>query len=80
MARNTAGTVTITGSGYLSGAGLAVAVSGTRVTVTNVAFVNATTITATFTVAGNAATGARAVSVTNGDGTPAANTLTFTVT
>jgi prepilin-type N-terminal cleavage/methylation domain-containing protein len=80
MKKGTSGTVTITGTGFINGASLDVTVSGTRVTPSNVTFVDAATITATFTLAGNAGTTARTVTVTNGDGTPSGNGVTFTVT
>ncbi|MFY9586568.1 MAG: hypothetical protein WAT66_03820 [Actinomycetota bacterium] len=58
-------TVTITGTGFVSGA--TVSVSGTGVTVGTVTFVNATTLTAPFSVTSGAATTARDITVTNAD-------------
>jgi len=56
--------VTLTGGNFVAGA--TVTFGGTAAT--NVTVVNATTITATFTLQGNAQTTARTVTVTNGDG------------
>jgi hypothetical protein len=58
--------VTVTGTGFVNGA--IVSFSGTGITVTNTAFVDATELTATVTILGNAATGLRDVTVTNPDG------------
>jgi hypothetical protein len=68
--------VTLTGTNF-STLGSTVSVSGTGVTVGNVNVVNDTTITATFTIASNAATTARNVTVTTGGITT--NPTTFTV-
>jgi hypothetical protein len=66
----------------LSGTGLsdasAINVSGTGVTISGINVVNDTTITATFTIAGNAGATARTVSVTTPGGT--SNLVAFTVT
>ena len=68
--------MTLTGTNFVTGA--TVAVSNPGVTVSGVAVVSATQITATFTIAANAATGAASVTVTTSGGTsPAVN---FTVT
>ncbi|HEY8973155.1 MAG TPA: choice-of-anchor D domain-containing protein, partial [Burkholderiaceae bacterium] len=67
--------VTLTGQ-WFTGA-TQVNVSGTGVTVSNVAVVNDTTITATFTIARNATVGGRTVTVVTGGGT--SNTSAFTV-
>ncbi len=67
--------VTLTGSG-LTGT-TAVNVSGNGFTVTNVAVVNDTTVTATFAIASNATGGARNVTTTSAAGT--SNAVTFTV-
>jgi len=53
-------------------------VSGSGVTVSNTQFVSATQITASFTIAGNAAPGGRTVTVTTANGT--SNGVTFNVT
>jgi hypothetical protein len=58
-----AGTVTITGTGFAAGATMAF--SGTGITVNGVTFNNATQLTANITVAPDAPTGARNVTVTN---------------
>ena len=68
-------TVTITGTGFRSGA--TVTVSGTRVTVGTVTVNSGTQITTTFTIANNATRSARTVTVTNTDSQFA--TITFTV-
>ncbi len=68
--------VTLTGTNFVAGA--TVAVSGTGVTVSGVAVVGPTSITATFTIATNATLSARNVTVTTGGGTSGA--VTFTVT
>jgi len=71
--------VTLSGSNFVSGA--TVQVSGSGVTASSVSFVNSTTITAVFTVAGGATVGARSVTVTNpGPGGGASGSQTFTVT
>ena len=78
--KGTAGTavpVTIDGSGFASGATVDV---GTGITVSNVAFVSATRLTATFTIASGTTGGARSVTVTNPGGSGGALTNGFTVT
>ena len=75
-AQGTAVNVTLTGTG-LTGA-TAVNVSGGGITVSNFAAVNATTVTATFTISGGATPGARNVTVTAPGGP--SNAVTFTVT
>ncbi len=67
--------VTLTGTNF-SLLGSTVAVSGTGVTVGNVNVVNDTTITATFTIASNAAATARNVTVTTGGITTTPATFT----
>jgi hypothetical protein len=62
-ARGAAVPVTLTGTGFTQ-AGTSVTVSGSRVTVSNVMAISDTTLTATFTIQNNAATGARTVTVT----------------
>jgi hypothetical protein len=75
--RGTAVNVTLTGT-HLTGAS-AINVSGTGVTVSNLAVLSDTTVTATFTISSGttAATGARNVTVVTPDGTT--NAVTFTV-
>jgi hypothetical protein len=73
--RGTQVAVTLTGTNFTAGDG--VAVSGTGVTVTGVTVVNSTTITATFAIAANAGLGGHNVSVTLGDFST--STVTFTV-
>src|SRR5262249_32976059 len=72
--QGTAMNETLTGTNFVSGA--TVAVSGTGVTVSNLAVVNSTTITATFTVAANAAVGPDAVTVTTIGGTSGSRPFT----
>jgi hypothetical protein len=67
--------VTLTGTNFISGA--TVNFSGAGVTVTGTTVMNSTTITATFNIAGNAATGAQNVSITTTGGT--SGNVTFTV-
>ena len=69
--------VTITGTGFMSGA--AATFSGAGITVNSAAFVSATSLTANITIAGAASTGARSVTVTNPDGDIATGTNVFTV-
>jgi Quinohemoprotein amine dehydrogenase, alpha subunit domain III/IPT/TIG domain len=72
-------TIKITGTNFESGAGLAVAFSGTGITVESTSFVSATEVTASVTVASNATTGAREATVTNPDTTKASLASAFTV-
>ncbi len=74
-ARGTTVSVTITGTSL--GAATGVTVSNSGVTVSNFTVVNATTITATFTITAIAGQGARTVTVQTPGGNP---TTTFTVT
>ena len=67
--------VTLTGTNFIAGA--RIDVGGTGITVSNTTVLSATRITATFAIAGNAASGARNVTVTTSGGTSAA--VTFTV-
>src|SRR5271157_5592325 len=67
--------VTLTGSNFVAGA--TVAVSNPGITVGSVTVVSATQITATFTIAANAATGAANITVTTSGGT--SGTVVFTV-
>ena len=70
---------TLTGTGFVSGS--TVQVSGSGVAASSVVVVNATTITATLTVDGGAALGARNVTVTNpAPGGGVSGSQTFTVT
>lgn len=69
--------LTITGTGFLTGAG--VSVSGAGVTVNTVTVVSSTELTANVTVANDAATGARNVTVTNPDAGSATCTACLTV-
>ena len=64
--RNTTVTVTVNGSGFLAGATLLF--SGTGITVNSVTFVSATQFTVSLTVASTATTGARTVTIVNGNG------------
>jgi sugar lactone lactonase YvrE len=74
--QGTAVPVTLTGTNFTSGA--TVSISNAGVAVSNVVVVNATQITATFTIAGAAPLGAANVTVTASAGT--SNAVTFTVT
>jgi len=67
--------VTLTGT--LFAAGATIGLSGTGITVSNIMVVSSTSITATFTIAANAPTGAQNVTVTTAVGT--SGTQTFTV-
>jgi hypothetical protein len=71
--------ITLTGAGLTGATGINV--SGSGVTVSSFTVVNDTTITATFTIAGNAARSARTVSVSTPNNAPSGttNTVTFTV-
>jgi len=78
-AQGTAVSVTLTGTNFVAGS--TVQVSGTGVTVSNVSFTNATTMTALFTIAGGATLGGRNVTVTNpAPGGGVSGTQVFTVT
>jgi hypothetical protein len=68
--------VTLGGSQFLAGA--TVVVGGAGVSVTNVAVAGTTRITATFTIAATAATGAHSVTVGTSAGTSAAQSFTVT--
>jgi hypothetical protein len=68
--------VTLTGSGFASGA--TINLSGAGITVSGTTVVSSTSITASFAVAANAAPGAQNVTVTSGGTTT--NAVTFTVT
>ena len=68
--------VVLTGTNFASGA--TVNVSNPGITVSNVGFVSPTEITATFTVAANAAAGTANVTVTTAAGTSAAASFTVT--
>ena len=68
--------VTLTGTNFVSGA--TIAVSNPGVTVSNLIVVNATQITATFTIAPNAATGPASVTVNTSAGASSAISLTIT--
>ena len=59
-------TVVITGTGFISGAGLAI--SGTGISISSVVFNSSTRLTATIDVVNGASVGARDVTVTNPDG------------
>ena len=65
-AQNTTSTITVSGTGFVSGA--VVSFSGTGITINSTTVTNSTTITLNVTVASGAATGARNVTVTNSDG------------
>lgn len=71
-------TVTVTGTGFQTGQTPTLSL-GAGVTVSNVAVVNATSITATVAIANNAIPGARDATVTNPDGGSSTTTGAFTV-
>jgi hypothetical protein len=68
--------VTIDGDGFASGASVS---AGAGITVSNVAFVSTTRLTASFAIDGAAAAGARAVVVTNPNGMAGSLASAFTV-
>jgi hypothetical protein len=71
--------VTLTGTNFTTAApGAVVVLSGTGITVSNITVVSTTSITATFTIAQNAPTGAQTVTVESPNGN--SGTQTFTVT
>jgi hypothetical protein len=72
-------TVTIKGTNFENGTGLAASFSGTGITVNSTSFVSSTEVSANVTIASNASTGARNVTVTNPDTTSATGTGAFTV-
>ena len=67
--------VTLTGTNFIAGA--AIGVSGAGITVSNTTMASTTQITATFTIAANAATGAQNITVTSSGSLTTA--VTFTV-
>src|SRR5579862_7342810 len=67
--------ITLTGTNFVAGA--TIGVSGLGITVSNTTVVSATQITATFTIAGNAPTGVRNITVTSSGSLTTA--VTFTV-
>lgn len=70
-------TVTVTGSNFVSSASTTLALSGTGITVGNVAIPNATTATATLTIAPDAPLGPRTLTITTAGGT--SSSVNFTV-
>ncbi len=73
--QGTAVNVTLAGTNFIAGA--TVGVTGSGITVSNVAVVSGTQITATLTLAASATSGASSISVTTTGGT--SNTVAFTV-
>ncbi len=69
-------TIAVKGTNFESGAGLAVSFSGTGITVNSTSFVSTTEVSANVTIASNAATGARTLTVTNPDTTSASGAFT----
>jgi hypothetical protein len=69
--------ITITGTGFVSGAAVAFSASG--ITVNSTTFVSSTSLTANITVAGSATTGAGNVTVTNPDAGNGSCSSCFTV-
>ncbi len=68
--------VTLTGTNFASGS--TITVSGTGITVSNPTVASSTSITATFTIAANAPTGAQNVTVTGSGNTSGSQTFTVT--
>ena len=75
-AQGAAVAVTLTGTNFASGS--TVTVSGTGITVSNPTVASSTSITATFTIAANAPTGAQNVTVTGSGNTSGSQTFTVT--
>jgi hypothetical protein len=71
-------TVTITGTGFATGA--TTVFSGTGITVNSTTFVSATSVTANITIAATATLGVRNITVTNPGGAVGTGTGIFTVT
>ncbi len=69
--------VTLTGTNFVAGA-TTVAVTGSGITIGDVSVASATSLTATFTLAGDADPGARSVTVKTAAGTSEARTFTIT--
>jgi hypothetical protein len=72
-------TIAIKGTNFENGTGLVASFSGTGITVNSTSFVSASEITANVSIASNASTGARNVTVTNPDTTSATGTGVFSV-
>jgi hypothetical protein len=74
--------IVVTGTGFVSGAGtLAASFTGSGVTVTGISVTTGTTkVTVVINIANNATTGARTLTLTNGDGGASTGAITFTVT
>ena len=71
-------TLTLTGTNFIAGAGLAVAVGGVPISNANVTVNSSTSLTAFFLLDSAAAPGPRAVTVTTGGGTSGPQTFTVT--
>ncbi len=71
--------VTIKGSGFASGVGLAVSFSGTGIAVNSTSFKSSTELTAAVTIESGATAGARTVTVTNPDSGTGSFASAFTV-
>jgi hypothetical protein len=71
--------VTVTGTNFVNGPGLAVAFSAAGVTLNSTTYVSATSLTANITIAAGATTGANSATLTNGDGSSATKASAFTV-
>jgi hypothetical protein len=69
-------TITVKGKNFLNGAGLGVSFSGSGITVNSTSFVSSTEVTANVTIASNAPTGSRTLTVKNPDTTSASSTFT----
>ncbi len=80
VARSTSQTVTIAGTGFVSGKGLAVQVIGAGITTSAPTWVSATSLTVTVSVAATAASDAYKVTVTNPDGGKGSRAKCLTVT
>ena len=71
--------LTVTGTGFVTGASLATAFSGTNITVNSTTYVSSTSLTVNISIAAGAAIGTRTFTVTNGDRSTATSGSIFTV-
>ena len=72
-------TISIVGTGFVSGSGLAASFAATGITVNSTTFVNSTHVNANITITASASTGPGNVTVTNPDNSTATGTGVFTV-
>ena len=71
--------LTVTGTGFVTGASLATVFSGTNITVNSTTYVSSTSLTVNISIAAGAAIGTRTFTVTNGDRSTATSGSIFTV-